>query len=60
MHKYWKSHHAHMSESDTSLASYKRWLSEQVFWWYTTVWKFHDFTITQIFREINFSNFAGP
>ena len=24
------------------------------------MWKFHDFSITQIFREINFSNFGGP
>jgi len=25
-----------------------------------TVWKFHNFHITQIFREIIFRNFEGP
>ena len=25
-----------------------------------TVWKFHNFCITQIFREIIFRNFGGP
>ena len=27
---------------------------------HSTVWKFHNFSITQIFREIIFRNFGGP
>ena len=26
----------------------------------TTVWKFHEFSITQILREINFGDFEAP
>ena len=27
--------------------------------WYFTVWKFHDFSIAQILREINFGDFKS-